>query len=124
LKQHYLITIINFCIFFFLRDLITKEITKPRIINGQLPSTDPFNNWLLPSISSQGDIPQLLLMYEQNILYMLNVSSPSQWIINKQRSNIQLEFLSKSLPFHMDVINATMIAIADNQMNVFLLQSL
>lgn len=58
-------------------------------------------------------------MYEQNILYTLNVSSPTQWIINKQLSNIQLEFLSKSLSFHMDVINTTTIAIADNQMNVF-----
>jgi hypothetical protein len=104
---------------FFLRDLITKEITKPQIVHGQLPSTDPFNNWLLPSISSQDNIPQLLLMYEQNILYTLNVSSPLQWIINKQLSNIQLEFLSKSLSFHMDVIDATTIAIVDNQMNVF-----
>lgn len=101
------------------RDLLTKEITKPQIVNGQLPSTDPFNNWLLPSIASPDETPQLLLMYEQNILYTLNVSSSLQWIINKQLSNIQLEFLSKSLSFHMNVINATMIAVADDQMNVF-----
>ena len=94
-------------------------MTKPQIINGQLPSTDPFKNWLLPGISSHNDVPQLLLMYEQNILYTLNVSSSSEWIVNKQLSDIQLEFLSKSLSFHMDVINATTIAIVDDQMNVF-----
>ena len=44
---------------------MTKEITKPQIVNGQLPSTDPFDNWLLPSLSHQDDTPQLLLMYQQ-----------------------------------------------------------
>ncbi|CAF2744857.1 unnamed protein product [Rotaria sp. Silwood2] len=58
-------------------------------------------------------------MYDENILYTLNVSCSSQWIINTQLSNIQLEFLSKSLSFHMDVVNASTIAVADDQMNVF-----
>ncbi|CAF4589675.1 unnamed protein product [Rotaria magnacalcarata] len=70
-------------------------------------------------MSSFNSVPQLLLMYEQNILYTLNVSSSLQWSINKELSNIQLDFLSKSLSFHMDVANATTIAVADNQMNVF-----
>ncbi|CAF3740958.1 unnamed protein product [Rotaria sp. Silwood1] len=108
--------IINLCQW----DLTTKNITKPKIINGQLPSTDPYNSWLLPSISSLDETPQLLLMYDKNILYTLNVSSSSQWIINTQLSNIRLDFLSKSLSFHMDVVNASTISVADDQMNVFI----
>lgn len=114
------ITSVTLCIISFFRDLVTKQITTPQIIGGQLPSSAPDNNWLLPSLSSFDSTPQLLLMYEKNILFTLNVSSSSQWSIIQQLSSIQLEFLSKSLSFHMDIVNATTIAVADNDMNVFI----
>jgi len=100
--------------------LTINELTKPQIIGGQLPSTESYDNWLLPSISASDDPPQLILLYEQYILFTLNVSSSSEWIINKEFSNIQLEFLSKSLSFHLDVVNSTTIAVADDKMNIFI----
>ena len=63
---------------------------------------------------------QLLLLYKDYIVYSLNISSPSDWTINKKLSDITLDFLSKSLSFHMDVINSTTIAVADDQMNIYI----
>ncbi|CAF4522485.1 unnamed protein product [Rotaria socialis] len=44
-------------------------------------------------------IPQLILMYEQNILYTLNESSSSQWPINKELPNIQFNFYQNHYRF-------------------------
>ena len=106
-------------IFFYKRDLTTNELTKPRINNGNLPSTDSYGNWLLPSTLPAAP-QQLLLLYKDYIVYSLNISSPSDWMINKKLSDITLDFLSKSLSFHMDMINSTTIAVADDQMNIYI----
>lgn len=35
-------------------------------------------------------------------------------------SDIKLDFLSRSISFHLDVINSTSIAVTDNEMNIFI----
>jgi hypothetical protein len=84
-----------------------------------LPSTDTYLSWLLPDISSS-KTPELLLLFNDNIIYSLDISSSSTWKINKKLSNISLDFLSKAISFHLDVVNSTTIAVADNQMNIFI----
>jgi hypothetical protein len=60
------------------------------------------------------------MLFEHYIMFSLNVSSSSDWKINKNLSDISLDFLSKALSFHLDVVNSTTIAVIDNAMNVFI----
>ncbi|CAF1087447.1 unnamed protein product [Didymodactylos carnosus] len=93
-------------------------ITTP-VLTG-IPSTNIIGHWLLPSAIPHAD-PQLLLLFDEFILYTINISSSIEWTVNQKLSNIQLEFLVRSLSFHLNVVNSTTIACVDNQMTIFVL---
>lgn len=50
------------------------------IIDGHLPTSESYGNWLLPSLSSS-ETPQLIILYEQYLMYTLNISSLVDWKI-------------------------------------------
>ncbi|CAF1093693.1 unnamed protein product [Adineta steineri] len=100
-------------------DITTNELTKPRITGGKLPSNTSYDTWLLPSMSP-AEPPQLFFLCEKYIVYTLNISSSTKWNINKQLSKISLDFLIKSISFHLDTINSTTIAVIDEKTNIYI----
>ncbi|CAF1365191.1 unnamed protein product [Adineta ricciae] len=100
-------------------DLTNNELSKPKIIDGRLPSNNSYDNWLLPS-PSPSEPSQLFFLFDGYVAYTLNISSSTSWEINKYLSEISLDFLSKALSFHLDTINSTSIAVIDDETNLFI----
>jgi hypothetical protein len=73
----------------------------------------------LPSIPPS-EPPQLIILYEHYVMFSLDISSSTDWEINRNLSEIILDFLSKSRSLHLDIINSTTIAITDDEMNIFI----